>query len=254
MEIEPDGQQFLDARAAGQGADGAPPVESTGASAAPPSGGEPGGGPGGGSRLTIVVVGIVVAVLVAGGVAVAALGGDDRPRELETGPNADVALRERAEATTTTDPPESTTTVAPAPTTTVAPADSVVPFPDFGPPPPPGPAPAPACPGGGVTMVVTRTSATKHGNVQQVDIEGTATNNTTAPVTLDLRLTIDHDAVNHPVPWVTTVDQSRPTLAPGETSTWTFSGAFAQATRADVTALGGGFRWADPVHASCPTQ
>ena len=61
MEIEPDGQQFLDARDGEQGADPGGPSASTSRSS------------GGGSRMTVVVVAVVVAVLVAGGVAVAAL-------------------------------------------------------------------------------------------------------------------------------------------------------------------------------------
>jgi hypothetical protein len=251
VEIEPDGQQFLnakaaeDARAAGGGATDDPPRPP------PPT---PTGGSG--SRTTIVVIAMVVAVLLAGGVAFFTLTGDDEGRrELETGGGSDIDIRDRVETTTTTtQPPETTTTAAPTTVTTLAPEDPV-PFPDFGQV-QPGvqPGGVPVCPGGGIGTQVSKTSSTAVGNSRRLDIEGTAVNNTTAPVTIDLNLTIVHDGVNHPTPWVAPVTMSRPTLAPGETATWTFSGMLANANNANVTAIGGGFQWADPALASCPTQ
>jgi hypothetical protein len=250
VEIEPDGQQFLNARAAEQDGSGDGPDQPRPPAPPPPSGG---------SRMTIFVVVAVLVVLAAGGVAFATLTGDDSgPRELETGGDSEIDIRDRAESTTTTERPRETTTTAVPTTTTAPPSDSVVPFPDFGQVQPgvqPGVAPPPpTCPSGGISMVIGRSSSTTTGAGQQVDIDGTATNSTNAPVMLDLTLTVDHDAVNHPKPWVTPVRQARPTLGPGESTTWTFSATFAQATYANVSALGGGFRWADPAHASCPTQ
>jgi hypothetical protein len=135
----------------------------------------------------------------------------------------------------------------------------VVPFPDFGQV-QPGVAPAaPTCPSGGISMVVGRSSYSATGPAShRLDIEGTATNSTNAQVILQLTLTIDHNATNHPNPWITPVQQARSSLAPGESSSWTFSatfdGSLGGSTNASVSALGGGFRWADPAHASCPTQ
>jgi hypothetical protein len=105
-------------------------------------------------------------------------------------------------------------------------------------------------------MTVGTSSFTSiNGNsAKRIEIQGTAKNDTNAPVVLELTLTIDHDAQNHPNPWNTPVVNATPTLAPGGTSQWTFDAVFAGATYANVSALGGGFRWADPAHASCPTQ
>jgi pimeloyl-ACP methyl ester carboxylesterase len=147
-----------------------------------------------------------------------------------------------------------------ADTRPAADTDEPVPFPDFGQPSPPavGPAPVPGattCPGGGIATQVVSTSITQT-SASSVDlvITGSAVNNTTAPVVLDISLTITHNGTSQPKPWVSKVNQSRPTVSPGETSNWTFTGTLNGGTSASVSAIGGGFRWADPAHASCQTQ
>jgi hypothetical protein len=249
VEIEPDGQQFLNAK---DGEAGPEDVDSRPSPPPPP--------PVGGSArtTTIVIVVLLVVVVGIGGVAFLTLTGDDEGRrELETSAAGDVDIRDRAEATTTTEAPRETTTLPP---TTESPTDEPVPFPDFGQPSPPavGPAPVPGattCPGGGIATQVVSTSITQT-SASSVDlvITGSAVNNTTAPVVLDISLTITHNGTSQPKPWVSKVNQSRPTVSPGETSNWTFTGTLNGGTSASVSAIGGGFRWADPAHASCPTQ
>ena len=65
-------------------------------------------------------------------------------------------------------------------------------------------------------------------------------NNTTAPVTLDLTVSISHTGVAAE-PWVQPVVQSRsPVPPPAQTSTWTFTGTINGGTATGITGVGGG--------------
>jgi hypothetical protein len=205
------------------------------------------------------VVGVIVLVVVLGGVGFLLLsGGDDGVKELETG-GASITVGDRIETTTTTEPERTTTT---APTTTTVPTSSTAsPFPDFGTPggvapggpPTPGGSSATSCPSGGIDTQVTATSFSQFGTDYTITVEGRSVNNTTAPVTLDLTVSISHTG-SQPNPWVQPVTQSRSPVPPGQTSTWTFTGTINGGTATGITGIGGGFRWADPALSSCPTQ
>jgi hypothetical protein len=205
-----------------------------------------------------VVVGVIVLVVVLGGVAFIALSGDgDGVRELETG-GASITVGDRVETTTTTEPERPTTTES---TTTSAPTSTTAsPFPDFGTPgvapgtpSNPGGSSGTSCPSGGIDTQVTATSFSQFGTDYTITVEGRSVNNTTAPVTLDLTVSISHTG-SQPNPWVQPVVQSRSPVPPGQTSTWTFTGTINGGTATGITGIGGGFRWADPALSSCPTQ
>jgi hypothetical protein len=244
-DIEPDGQQFLDARG-DEGREGPSwaELEPTSAkkrrSIALPVALAVG---------AVVVIGGIIAIFVVGGG-----GGVDDLTDVATGGNIQVGEREDPTTTTTEAPPTTATTTPRTtlpttlfPPTTLPPSTVVVPVPGAG---APGQAlPAP-CPGGSVDTQLTKVEtkrAAAGSNTWVVTASGTATSHFAATLRLDLKLVLA-GATPGQVVLVVTPD---PVAANG-TATVTFNGQVQSSTDpASGSSITGSFSFSDPALAHC---
>lgn len=237
-EIEPDGQQFLDARG------DAPDDDESVGETAPLD-----------SKRSIalpVAVGIGGLIVVLGLVGLFVLGGGDGDEadltDVATRGEVEVSERENSVVTTSTTEPEETTTTAPPttePTTTSAPPETVVVAPQtvIVPGQQPAPRPAPqvvqSCPGGSVATQMSGSS-----NVNgSLTASGTATSYFSTPMQISLTLVLSNGSQR------TVTLRPNPIPANGNAN-WDFEATVGEDVT--VTNLVGTFSFADPTYSHCP--
>jgi hypothetical protein len=245
MDIEPDGQQFLNAR---QG-EGQPTL-------GPP---RPAGQSTGSRSIAVpIVAAVVVVVLIAGAVAFFALGGGGGVADLTgleaSGEGAAVGDRKVDATTTTTEPERETTTTAPPttlPTTTAPPLDG---FPADSGSGQPGaviePPATASCPGGSVGTSATPDEIKRSSpgsNSWIVKARGTAVNQFPTALTLNLQLLVNSS--RGIVPLTVTI-QPNP-VGGGATTNWTYSGTLDSAGDVTISGITGSFTFSDPAYAHC---